>query len=429
MSVLAGLLLLMQSAGALVGALNEESPQKRNDVYLQLLREKPAEAPALVENQIAGWRPEAQELGIYLINSYPPDVSVPSLRRLSASKAVLVNVSAAAQLLRLGYPEAEAGLVKTLKKADIPAQDWPRLIGRMYGLRQGALSQVLVERIRAQAADDELRALLDHFVVVSDPRARPAVAALLTQDGIDDERRLSLCAFLVSQGDDSRMAELETLLAKVGGPGLGRNYRLFEHAPRLSPGVLAVVAKLAESEPAGLALNAVRLLGQFGTAKEMPALERLVESKDTLLSKYALEALQKRTGNVPRESLVRVLAGTDEQRVLAAADALRRADDASGFERVLAIAGGSTPARAEALRVLGRFRRMEGVEVLLGGLDAPDEGVRFAADEALRMLLPNLFPYRRFDFQTVGYDPRGAPQARAQAIQRYRSFWEQARRR
>jgi hypothetical protein len=246
----------------------------------------------------------------------------------------------------------------------------------MYGLRQGALSQVLVERIRAQAADDELRALLDHFVVVSDPRAHPAVAALLTQDGIDDERRLSLCAFLVSQGDDSRMAELETLLAKVGGPGLGRNYRLFEHAPRLSPGVLAVVAKLAESEPAGLALNAVRLLGQFGTAKEMPALERLVESKDTLVSKYALEALQKRTGNVPRESLVRVLAGTDEQRVLAAADALRRADDASGFERVLAIAGGSTPARAEALRVLGRFRRMEGVEVLLGGLDAPDEGVR-----------------------------------------------------
>jgi HEAT repeat protein len=428
MSMLAGLLLLMQSLSTLVGALNEESPQKRSEAYLKLLREKPSDAPALVENQIAGWRLEAQELGIHLINSYPPDISVPCLRRLSTSKVVLVNVSAAAQLLRLGYPEAEAGLAKTLKKADIPAQEWPRLIGRMYGLRQSALSQVLVERIRAQAGDEELRALLDHFVVVSDPRARPAVAALLALEGLDDERRLSLCAFLVSQGDDSRMTELETLLARVGGPGLGRNYRLFEHAPRLSPGVLAVVAKLAETEPLGLALNAVRLLGQFGTAKEMPALERLVESKDTLLSKNALEALQKRTGNVPRESLIRVLAGADEQRVLAAADALRRADDLSGFERVLAIAGGSTPARAEALRVLGRFRRMEGVAVMLQGLEAPEEGVRVAADEALRMLLPNLFPYRRFEFQTVGYDPRGAAQARAQAVQRYRSFFEQAQR-
>jgi HEAT repeat protein len=427
LSVLAGLLLLLQSAGALVGGLNDESPQKRNEIYLRLLREKPPEAPALVEEQIASWRADAQDLGVYLINSYPADVAVPSLRRLSASKSTLVSVSAAAQLLRLGYPEAEAGLVRTLKKTEIPAQEWPRLISRLYGLRQSAISQVLIERIRAQAGDEELRALLDHFAVVGDPRTRPAVAALLALEGLDDERRLCLCAFLVAGGDDSRMAELETLLAKVGGPGLGRNYRLLENAPRLSPGVIAVIAKLAETDAPGLALQAVRLLGQFGTAREMPTLERLIESRNIETSKAALEALQKRTGNVPRESLLRVLAGGDELRALAAADALRRADDAGGFERVLTIAGGASPARAEALRVLGRFRRMQAVEPLLDALAASDEGVRAAADGALRELMPNLFPYRRFDFSSAGYVPSGTPQARAQAIARYRAFWEQAR--
>lgn len=425
--VLAALLLIAQSVSSIVSGLNDESPQKRNDVYLRLLREKPAEAPALVESQVAGWRTEAQELGIYLVNSYPLDVSVPVLRRMAGSKSTFVAVGSGAQLLRLGYPEAEAGLVKALKREDIASSDWERLIPRVYGLRQPALSQLLVERLRPGCTDAEMRAVLEHFTVVSDPRARPAAVALLAQESLDAEARLCLCAFLVSQGDDTRMTELEQRLAQAGGPGIGRNYRFFELSPRLSPGVVATLAKIAESEPLGYALNAVRLLGQFGTSKELPTLEKLVESKDTALSKAALEALQKRTGNVPREGLLRVMRDADEMRAIAAADALRRADDASGFERVLAIAKGATPARAEALRTLARFRRMDGVEPLLEGLAAADEGVRFAADQALREMLPNLFPYRRLDFSTVGYVPNGPAEARAQAVARYRAFWEQAR--
>jgi hypothetical protein len=214
-------------------------------------------------------------------------------------------------------------------------------------------------------------------------------------------------------------------LASSGAEALMRISRFLQRAPALGDELLAAVAAQAEgASPASVSLVAIRLLAQHAGPQQTGVLERLVSHKDATVVKAALEALQKRGAAVPRLALASMLSAADPGRALAAAEALLRMDDESGLARVQALAAADGKDRAEALRVLSQYRRREVVPTLLSALDHPELAVRSAADLGLRSLWPRLFPYRRFDFDSSGYTPGGAPDARAAGAAKLRAWWD-----
>jgi hypothetical protein len=287
----------------------------------------------------------------------------------------------------------------------------------------------LVERIGLEKDPSALRALLEHFLLIDEASVRTAVQARLSSAPLSAEQRMSLLAFLLARGEDSRASELLPLLQAEGANALTRHLRFFQAAPRLPEPLLAWVATIAEQSSNYVAQSALTILAQFATAKDLAVLERLVDHKDITVSKAALDALLQRTGTVPRESLLRTLQGTDAARALAAADALRRADDDSGYARVCELARQSSAQRAEALRVLSRFGRESSGALLIEALNAEDLAVRRAAEQGLREFLPKFFPYRRFDLASTGYQAEGSPEQRAAGLAQLRSFWDSARQR
>lgn len=112
---------------------------------------------------------------------------------------------------------------------------------------------------------------------------------------------------------------------------------------------------------------------------------------------------------------------------LNAADLMRRNDDHTGLPRVIELGRSAGTHQAEAMRVLGRFRTPEAVPALLDGLASPDLAVRTAAEQAVALLLPSLFPYRRFQLAATGYAAGADEATRTAALAQLRAWWEQHR--
>jgi hypothetical protein len=72
---------------------------------------------------------------------------------------------------------------------------------------------------------------------------------------------------------------------------------------------------------------------------------------------------------------------------------------------------GSDDYRPGALKALGRLRLKEGLGALLDGLTDASLENREAAMAGLRGTLGSLYPYLRFDYVALGYDPAGGDEA------------------
>lgn len=411
---------------ALIASLDDDkNPTARNEAYQTLWREKPAAAVPLLLAALPRFGVAGQELGLGLVSMYPAEASEPALRKLLASSSALLEAGAAATLWRSGARDVLEHLVQPFARKGLASAERRALLNRVYAIREPRLSAA----IRAWLAPECEPALLEdacyQLVLAEDGEVRARAAELASANGAPPALRVACGAALLALGDESLAAEVAAALRADEGAALARLQRFLLRAPHLGEELRAALAKLAEESRTPLyAQMAILVLGQHAGPKEVPVLERLLDHASPIVSKAALEALQKRGGGISREVLARMLAAEDGARALAAADALRREDDLSGLERVLGLARAAGAQRAEALRVLARFRCMRCVPVLLDALADADPAARAAAETGLLTLLPNLFPYRRFDLASSGYSAQGSAEARAAGLQKLRAWWD-----
>ncbi len=410
---------------ALVAALGDEKNyQARNDAYLALMREHPPAAVALLLESLPRMNVVGQELGLAVLQGYPDEVARAALRKLLDARWPLLEAGAGAVLHRLGETDAIEHVLKPFARKDLALDLRRALLGRVYAIRDARLSAAIRAWLVPEAEPALLEDAFYQLILADDAQTRSRAGELAATPGLPAASRVACAACLVALGEDSSSAVLAAAVRADDGPTLSRLQRFLLRAPALGEDLRAAVAELAERTATPVyAQMALVVLGQHAGAKQIPVLERLLDSPSAIVSKAALEALQKRGGGISHEVLARMLGSSDAARALAAADALRREDDLAGLERVLELASTAGPERAEALRVLSRFRVMRAVPVLLDGLADGDVLVRSAAETGLVALLPNLFPYRSFDLASSGYSARGAAETRSAALQKLRAWW------
>ncbi len=408
----------------LVAALGDAAnPQARANAYNALWREKPSAAIPLLVESLPRFDVQGQQYGLWILQLYPLEDARAALHKLVLEHSALLQAGAAAKLLEQGEHEMLEPLVKAFARKEPTSEVRRAMLQHVFLVKEPRLTAAVRAWITPETEAWLLGDVLYHLRSVGDPEARAKAVELAAATGLAPEARAVCAAFLLALGDDAQGRTLAELLANDDGQLFSRLQRFFLGAPRLPEELVAAVAGIAErSSVPAYAQMALSVLGQHAGAKQIPVLERLLDSPNLLVAKSALEALQKRGVSVPHDSLVRMLGAPEPLRALSAADALRRIDDPSGFARVLEIVRAGGADKAEAVRVLAKFRRKECLAPLVDALEDADAAVRMAAEQGLITLLPDLFPYRRFDLATSGYSAQAAPAQRAAGAQKIRDW-------
>ncbi|MHC4409376.1 MAG: HEAT repeat domain-containing protein, partial [Planctomycetota bacterium] len=105
-------------------------------------------------------------------------------------------------------------------------------------------------------------------------------------------------------------------------------------------------------------------------------------------------------------------------------------DDDAGLPIALRLAreSGDPTIRAEALEILGEFRRAECVDILIDALDDNVYLTRSAALNALEGTLRTIFPFRNLNLRRTGYNYAQKSSAeRAPSIATIRAWWQKNR--
>jgi HEAT repeat protein len=408
---------------ALVAALGDASnAQARSNAYMALLGEKsPAAIPLLVE-ALPRFDLQGQEYGLWVLGAYPPEESRVALHKLAGETSPLLELGAATILWNQGDHGQIDHIVKPIARKDAPPDVRRAMIRRIGMVKDPRLCAAVRGWLVPETDAVLLEDALFHLLVVEDPEARAKTIELASTPGLPPASRVACATFLLALGEDAQGEFLAESFLADGGVVVWRLARFFDRTPRLPDALLAALAQIAEKPDSSAALPAVRVLAQHAGQKQVPTLERLMGSPNLLVAKAALDALQERGVAISHETLVRMLDSKEGQRVLSAADALRRADDLSGFERVLEVLKAGGAEKAEALRVLSKFRKRASVMPLVDALDDADSAVRLAAEQGLYDLLRNLYPYRRFEFAAGGFLAQAAPDKRAEGVRAIRAW-------
>ncbi len=409
----------------LVRTLGGEDVTKRYDAYSRLIAKRPPEALPLLAKAVPGMPVAAQSLGFSVVQGYPQADVKAVFERWTTSDAPYLRAAAGAALLRQGEPKAVPGLVKTLVEPGLEPSTLAMMVGQLYGLREEKVLAAVRSLLRPEASPEVLAASLTLLQGVGDEGSVPPARALLAAPSLS-VRTLG-AAFLLAMGDESVTDDLATAVAsgELVYADFMRVAALLTKAPRCPDKVLDAIVALAESEPTGYSLPLLaNTLGHFGYPKAVPWLRKLLDHADAYVSKAAFEALSKIPGALTPEVTKGLLTAKDETRRVAAAEALRRADDLSGLSAVIDVLEHGTTARADAARALGAFRSRAAVAPLIAALLDADASVRAGAYNALVSCLGTLFPYRRVDLASTGYVTTAPPEARAAAVARLRAWWD-----
>jgi HEAT repeat protein len=408
----------------LVTALGDASnAQARSNAYMTLLREKPLAAIPLLVDALPRYDVQGQEYGLWVLSSFPLEESRAALHKLAGDRSALLEAGAATQLWRLGEHEMLEHIVKSFARKDTPLEARRAMLRRVYLVAEPRLSAAVRAWLAPETDPQLLEDALYHLLNVEDPEARAKVLELAATPGLPAGSRGACAAFLLALGEDAQGLALAETVSTDDGAALARLQRFLVRAPRLPEELVVAVARVAEraSVPAYAQL-AIGVLAQHAGAKQIPVLEKLLDSPNLLVAKAALEALQKRGVTLAHETLLRMLASQEGLRALAAADALRRADDLSGFGRVLEVLAAGGADKLEAVRVLAKFHRRASIPPLVDALEDPDAALRLAAEQGLYELLRSLFPYRRFEFAASGFLAQAAADQRAEGVRRIRAW-------
>jgi HEAT repeat protein len=305
-------------------------------------------------------------------------------------------------------------------------QERALLLGRLYSIDEPRLAAAVRALVHAGGDPEAIEQALWHLLANGKGRDDGAVRAAesLLADAATDARTRAVCAaYLLGTGDGKYTAVLVEALNKDANL-LPRLQRFLDRAPRLGPELQdLLVARLQGAKSEYEVSWPCQILRKHDETKAVAALRPLLEHQNEGVRKAALEALAAIPGALQPDALKGMLAAADTGRVLIAADTLRRMDDPSGFERVLELSKNRGPKQADVIRVLGKFRMRAAIPSLLDALADADAAVRREAFTALGRLLVDLFPYRRIDVATSGYQPEASEDRRAQGLQVLRAWW------
>lgn len=407
---------------ALVQRLGGADARHRSEAYSELQRTHPAEALPLLGKRIAGFPLDGQHLAGYLLQQYPIADTRPIYRRLLQQDGSFLRAIAAAALYRAG----DRDVVEALSKALMAVQDreLDLALSRVYGIGEPSVTAAVRGRLQpgvsAMAAETALYHLLTQ-VQGADPATRSAAEGLLADGEV--RIRAAALAWLVATGCADRGAALLALLREQPNllPSL---QRFLERAPRLDEALLELLQQRLAAARNQYEVNTLsQLLRHHAVERAGAALRELLSHDDEAVRTAALTALSSIPGALDDKQLRAMLASGQDEQVLLAAGILRRMDDDSGCDAVLAIVRGGR-ATAKALAVLGAFRRRAVVTALIDALGDADQLRRQAAWQALQQLLPDMVPYRRLDMGTVDYRPEAPAGQRAAAVEKLRAFWQ-----
>lgn len=420
-SVLALLLgaVTSQDVAALVDQLGSADANQRSQAYQELLRRRSPEMLPLLGQRIPGFPHHGQQLAIWLLQSQPIDQARPVLQKLVSADALFVRVAAAALLVRNG----DLALMRTLVQALGAIQTGERMsaLGMLVSIRDPQLAAVIRGWLQPGAPGPLVTMTLQRLLDIEQGRSEATEAAVLPLCNAEDNAvRAAALAFLVqSAGGEHGRALAQLLQAEPDRFWQVRT--LLEGHDRL-PAVLLPSITYALAHVRNryeIAPTAALLRGQ-APGEAVSALRKLLAHDNAEVRAGALEALVSIPGGLDHKLLRELLHGDALEQRLVAADVLNRMDDPSGLPVVLELLPRSGKSKAEATRVLAKFRSRQVVPVLLDLLQDGELSVREAAWAGLQQTLRALLPYRRFAFDQSGYDPKRPDPT---AVQRLCDWW------
>jgi len=408
----------------LVAELGSEDNQVRVRAYQELQRRRDAAIVKELEGRIERFERSGQQYAIYLLRSLPLEATQQLYRRLAKQSPPFLRVAASAELVRKGDRSAMQQLIAVL--GEVPEQDRIAVTNHLYSLDGDAYHRAVLQWLHPGASAGVVRALLLHLErqgKVDEAQLRAALTPLAEHDDVDT--RAAALAWL-ARVDRAHAEALATLLVederrfwpvrdlldtdrKLGNK-LVEVMAAALRAPRSAYDVTKV-AKMMQKQVRGLAVSPLR---------------ELLDHEKEGVRGAALEALAKIPGALNDGDLRRMLGGDDVKSALVAADLLRRRDDPSGLDVVLALLPKAGKHKADAAEVLAGFRDRRAAEPLLELLDDRDVQVRRRAWTGMQALMRGLFPYRRFYFGDDAYRPDAT--SRAAAIAQLRAWWKSAAR-
>jgi HEAT repeat protein len=444
------------SVAELVAVLGSEDSTQSRAAYIELRNRKDAKTPALLAARLPEFSGSAQIRGVLVLDAYKAKPLKKPLRKLLKCSSPYLRFCAALMLHDHGAKGMITVVVGELGDEELPSATWTTMMRRLRGGRLPSDEKLMRALLAPVVVGSEADAIREIVIVMNDAKASAAIPAF---EALLADERPGTCAiaaaFLRARGQDRdnelaaalRAGEvqsadvylLDSIMTKVG-------------APRGAPVIVDALIDASRADANSSSLRAiVQLLGQLSDERALPRLRELTEHKSKSIAKAAARAVVALSGTEAKvgssqaalepadtvaltkmsqdrdvDALLSWLQDESATRRLAAADVLRRMDDHSGLNVVLAeFASTAVLSRRDAVRVAGQFRVDATVAPLIEATLDADATVRSYARIALNTTLGTLFPQRRFRLTGRGeIDDSATREARAE---RLRVWWTQAR--
>jgi HEAT repeat protein len=426
-AVLASTVTAQGDVAGLVAQLGDQTNYtKRYAAYRELLAKKPPSALPLLAKALPGYALSSQSLGVSLLQSYPRNKSQPILRKLLKSKSAFLELGAAAVLYQTGDKSTVDHIVHGLESS-ASASETSMMLGRIYTVRDARVAAAVRKLLEPVPPSATLDAVLRYLNYSRDPDGPVAVKKLLSSSDLDADNRAVCAAYLLARGEASAAKELAVALESGEVQRFTRLNRFLSQAPHLDNDILAAILKFVEdSSDTTQVTYALKILGKHRYRQAMRVIREMLESDEPRISKAAFDALLLMGDELKPKSLRKLLDPDRPDLCIVAADALRRLDDMSGLEPLLAVVnkGGST--KSDAVQALGKFRVRAAVRPLIEALNDSNSTVRQRAFQGLGTVLRALFPYRRLDLASTGYGSNRSAAKRREAAAKILAWWESA---
>lgn len=410
-----------QDLGALVDQLGSADGGQRSKAYNELLRQRDVPIVPLLAKRIVTFPLEGQQLATYLLQQHSIESTRATYEKLTGADSTFLRAFGAAMLTRHGDRSKLPILQKALTTA-APAER-PYVLNCVWAIVDPGITKALRSYLDAPTTAGLAVSVLQHLRQCEKPRSAEterAVLGLLADP--DVALHAAALAWLAGGPGDAHAKALTTVL-RATPERLWPILSLFEADRKLDADLLvAIAAAMGKATAKHQVSQAASLLRAQNADLATTSLRALLTHANDDVKKGALEALATIPGGLDQPTLVRMLTDSAPEQQLVAAATLRRMDDVSGLPTVIALAAKKGNHLAETARVLGGFRCEDAVPPLLTLLDDENAHVRQTAWQNLQTQWRDLYPYRRFDFATSGYDPQSS--SRSAGLATLRAWWD-----
>lgn len=387
---------------------------------------KDPRAIPLILEALPGFDLTGRYYAVLVLDACEPKLAQPAFRSLIGSEDPWLRLAGATALLAQGDRRALPVVVEALRAEGVPTLARNYMLNRLHLVADPGILPPLREMLAPGEDASLLGSVVNLLHQRRDEGAVPAFRKLLSADDRPGVKAMA-AAWLYAMGEAERAGTLADLIrgGDLGSSEFLRVKTILVAGKTLDPAVLDALTDLLETDASAWVLTrAVEVLARFRHRAAAAGIRRHLGSKDRYLSRAAFDALAE-MGEVPDEAELEALLDSEEPDVrLRAADALRRMDVHVGFSAVVAVLReGTELQRRDAAEALGGFRIPDAVPPLLDALLDPGLSVRSQARTSLAGVLSTLFPYRRLDLASAGYDWSGPEAARKDAVEAIRKWW------